>query len=345
MSELSVAPAASKQGRYLASASAMVLAAALTSANSAYAQDGDAHYLWIELGGDFNRLEGQPDSWTPTPNTAFDNSGSFVRKSPPFDFGGEAGITYSLNDTGWLAGATIRLGRSGRHPSFHTATSSTKYANAQYTSSSHNRETHVILDFKVGKDVGLGAYGSSIVSVGLRYAQQSINTDSRATYAPKDILGSYYGTNIAKSYSERARIERSAWAIGPAVSWDASAALAESSNGKFTLDWGVNAALLFGRQKFSGQYSSTYVLKTNHRQGTFSTSTTHSFSLRERSRMAVTPNIGAFAGFSYKWPSTRVSIGYRADVYFNAVDGGLNAARNVDRSFYGPFVKIAVGLL
>ncbi|HVZ18678.1 MAG TPA: hypothetical protein VG897_16270, partial [Terriglobales bacterium] len=309
MSELSVSSATSKQSRYLANASAMVLAAALASATGAHAEDRDAHSLWIELGGDFNHLDGQPGSWSPTPNAVFDTSGSFVLKSPPFDFGGEAGITYRLNDTGWLAGATIRLGRSGRHPSFHTATSSAKYpdVNAQYANSSHNRETHLILDFKVGKDVGLGAYGLSVVSVGLRYAQQSLDTDSHATYDPKDIFGSYYGTNIAKSYSERARIQRSAWAIGPAVSWDASAALAESSNGQFALDWGVNAALLVGRQKFSGQYSSTYVLKTNHRQGTFSTSTTHSSSIRERSRMTVTPNIGAFAGFSYKWPSTRVS--------------------------------------
>jgi hypothetical protein len=37
-------------------------------------------------------------------------------------------------------------------------------------------------------------------------------------------------------------------------------------------------------------------------------------------------------------------LGYRADFFFGAVDGGLGTSEKETRGFYGPFAKISVGL-
>jgi len=50
-------------------------------------------------------------------------------------------------------------------------------------------------------------------------------------------------------------------------------------------------------------------------------------------------------GFSCRWSAAKVSVVYRADAFFGAFDGGTPAQhKNSDRSFYGPFVTIGVGL-
>jgi hypothetical protein len=41
-------------------------------------------------------------------------------------------------------------------------------------------------------------------------------------------------------------------------------------------------------------------------------------------RSVVVPNLGAFAGLSMKYTNARLSLGYRADFFFGAVDGGID---------------------
>jgi hypothetical protein len=43
-------------------------------------------------------------------------------------------------------------------------------------------------------------------------------------------------------------------------------------------------------------------------------------------------------------PNSEISLGYRADFFFGAVDGGLSTPEKETRGFYGPFAKISVGL-
>ena len=63
-----------------------------------------------------------------------------------------------------------------------------------------------------------------------------------------------------------------------------------------------------------------------------------------RSRNVTVPNIGGFAGLSFKYPNAKVSLGYRADFFFGAVDGGIDARKTYDRSFYGPYATVSIGL-
>ena len=56
------------------------------------------------------------------------------------------------------------------------------------------------------------------------------------------------------------------------------------------------------------------------------------------------PDLGGFAGLSWCVPNAKVAIGYRADFFFGAMDGGIDGAHRENVGFYGPFASISVGL-
>ncbi len=64
----------------------------------------------------------------------------------------------------------------------------------------------------------------------------------------------------------------------------------------------------------------------------------------DRSRTVIVPNVGGFLGVSFRYPNAKVSLGYRADFFFGAMDTGIDARHTVDRNFYGPFATISIGL-
>jgi hypothetical protein len=105
------------------------------------------------------------------------------------------------------------------------------------------------------------------------------------------------------------------------------------------LNWGINAAAIFGRQKIEGHVEArgTYFFgsKTTHylRNGPIS-----------RSRSVLVPNVGGFAGVSVRYPNVKVSLGYRADFFFGAMDAGIDARHTRNVGFHGPFAKISIGL-
>lgn len=50
------------------------------------------------------------------------------------------------------------------------------------------------------------------------------------------------------------------------------------------------------------------------------------------------------AGFSVRFPNAKVSFGYRADLFFGAMDSGWDTRQTRDRSFYGLFASVSIGL-
>jgi hypothetical protein len=70
----------------------------------------------------------------------------------------------------------------------------------------------------------------------------------------------------------------------------------------------------------------------------------HTASPANRSRMVVVPNIGAFAGVSWRYQNAKVSFGYRADEFFGAMDGGIDTRRSENVGFFGPYANISIGL-
>ena len=133
----------------------------------------------------------------------------------------------------------------------------------------------------------------------------------------------------------------------------------------------MNGAVLFGRQKASGHHKTTirsyyetqwkkgFGQKGHITPGHFQNLAAHqgygSYTAQptahrtnvasfNRMRTVIVPNIGAFAGVSYRIEDFKVAVGYRADFFFGAMDGGIDTAKSENRGFYGPFASVSVGL-
>ncbi len=129
--------------------------------------------------------------------------------------------------------------------------------------------------------------------------------------------------------------------IGPSVSWNASVNLFNNPSASgIALDWGVNGAFLFGRQRVNEEHQTTDNYK--HHFQYLSIATAHGGAPRNRN--VVVPNLGGFAGLSWFTPNAKVSVGYRADFFFGAMDGGIDAAKRGNVGFYGPFATVSVGI-
>ncbi len=64
---------------------------------------------------------------------------------------------------------------------------------------------------------------------------------------------------------------------------------------------------------------------------------------RSRSRMVTIPNIGGFAGLSYRLQNAKFAAGYRADFFFGARDGGVETRNTTDVGFHGPYATVSIG--
>ena len=122
----------------------------------------------------------------------------------------------------------IRYGKSSRHQASnqytkHTGGHWSKYYTGIQSSKGSSGEKHLILDFQAGKDFGLGMFGhdgSSIVSVGVRYAQFNSRSSLTLHSVTANVPSSYY------AFDGAFEAKRKFTGIGPSLSWDASANLA-----------------------------------------------------------------------------------------------------------------------
>ena len=192
----------------------------------------------------------------------------------------EGKISFQPDDSDWVFSASIQFGRSSanRHRHQQTAnktvpayvkfspplsnyhlgpinyypTSHAKFADGQ----AQHDETHAIVDFQAGKDVGLGMFGgrgSSVLSGGIRIAQftSKSNISLRAEpdlHYPTAAIHSKYGWATwlhyhahFHDYGATASVQRSFQGFGPSLSWNASAPFAGNyGHGELSLDWDVN---------------------------------------------------------------------------------------------------------
>ena len=335
--------------RLLTTVSAFALASAGAEARAEGAfLASDTPSVWIELGGQFDMLTGAQTKWMPPLDSPAAGSGTFIQKSPLYGYDADASLSYISGGGDWRLNLTVRYGRSLYHNRFHTQilaippiypSHPAQYAQEAYDANSSVRANHMIADFQAGKDVGLGL-SESRVSVGVRFAQFNARTLDMATDFP---ARGYYPPLYHRRFSDTADIHRNLWALGPSLSWDASASLARSGSRMFSFDWGANGAVLFGRQKANTHIVSVYQKVVQNEDGippiTRTTDTPHI-----RDKQVIVPNLGGFAGFSVRWPAAKISIGYRGDFFFGAMDGGMDTRKSEDVGFYGPFASISIGL-
>ncbi len=121
----------------------------------------------------------------------------------------------------------------------------------------------------------------------------------------------------------------------------------DTQNGEIAFDLGANAGLLFGRQRAHVRHHETavYVSTTAacNNKGYHAAYPPRTFETA-RSHSVTVPNIGGFAGVSFRKRNAKISSGYRADEFFGAVDGGIDAYKSETRGFYGPFATMSIGL-
>lgn len=360
--------------KLLTGASALALTASLASV--AKADEADHPQVWIEMGGQLDHLGGQPSPFMP----AFFSLASPAVLQPMVDsqqpslwaFGGEGKITLTPEGSDWIFSAGMRYGRSNNtHHEHHQSpfvsvekyllpfiqpTTKPLFRAVFSDAAASSRETHAVLDFMAGKDVGLGMFGgkgSSIVSAGVRFAQftSKANTSLYArpvleTNIRTPIPGKYRAAHpFYQTYTAVLHTERNTHAVGPSLSWEASLPIAgNGADSELTFDWGINGAVLFGRRNANIHHQTTsgyyYLYFGSNYRASKTTLTVH----RKESHTAVIPNVGGFAGLSLKFPNAKVSIGYRADVFLNAMDTGYDAVKKSNLSFNGPYASISIGL-
>jgi hypothetical protein len=140
-----------------------------------------------------------------------------------------------------------------------------------------------------------------------------------------------------------AHASRSFRGIGPSLSWSASAAvLGNEEAGEITFDLGLNASVLFGRQKAAVDHATQAHHATPYKY--YPNLYAPRSNSSARSRSVTIPNLGGFAGLSVKYPNAKVSLGYRTDFFFGAVDAGIDQRRTKNLGFSGPFATISIGL-
>lgn len=358
----------------LASASVIVLLGAVGPQQETMAEEEDRPTVWVELGGQLQHLDTAEQRFAPAFVLAEPRPGPetisplSLTHAPRYSYGGQANIAIAPEGSDWRFSASILYGRANSkkyihqqsHPGpVHFTLSGYPYTVyprvAQFMDTKfESHESHTILDFQAGREVGLGLFGSSTLNVGVRFAQFETATTTAFKSDPDWRRYSKYiaGANVPfgatyHSNAAAAVAARSFHGIGPSLSWNAATYLLKRSDSGISLDWGANFAVLFGRQKANNHHQTTALYhkgKYNQVSALRTTLYQHSINPPDRSHSVVVPNIGGFAGLSFLYSNAKVSFGYRADFFLGAMDGGIDVRKTYDRNFYGPYATISIGL-
>lgn len=384
MSELITKPTGQDfRWQLLATVSALtLLTLAPVQAKAADAEDRPT--VWIELGGQLERVESDQEKLDPlfiqhSIRAPLWNVGPLdVQRSPRYSIGGEAKLSYEPAGTDWVISAGVRYGRNNGKKEAQQQTAPPTLVPASGLAGvvvsgvvvpgliparikvanlfkGAENSSYAIADFQAGKDVGLGLFGShSMLEAGIRFAQFSSRSNTSLQSRPtlgaiqaRSIFGlfnqAYYYPHV---YGATASTERNFRGVGPSLSLESSSRVAGRPDGaQIQFDWGVNAAVLFGRQKAHTAHATHHSHFTQTAQSKYNRHLDYQTSNNSnRSRSVIVPNVGGFAGLSLNFPNAKVSLGYRADFFWGAMDGGLDVRNTSNQSFYGPFAKISIGL-
>jgi hypothetical protein len=314
--------------------------------------DGKRPPLWITLDGQFatqkNNLELYSPPFFTSPATPFDGASYLgLEKAPVKIWNKGVEVSFQPEDSNWIFSGAIHYGKTS-HTERHNryTTQGIQYGvgfiyQAYQDFHTNANESHTIMDFSVGRDVGLGMLGgdaNSTVNFGVRFAQFSSTNHVAASSQPTNARINHGYDRFHATFDG----DRSFHGIGPSLSWKASSMITGDRNdGGISVDWGANGALLFGRQKMSEHHQSS---KHHYGFHSYPPATQYAPVSHARSHEVAIPNLGGFAAVSWRYSNAKVSFGYKVDYFFGAIDGGLGAEHREDRGFYGPFASVSIGL-
>lgn len=189
------------------------------------------------------------------------------------------------------------------------------------------------------------------VSLGLRYAQFTSRSAVHVLGTPDwyfpDVANSKYPTDTHSEYDASLDSVRQFEGIGPVLSWEAAKRLfGDSTAGHVDIDWSVTGGALFGKQtvRAEGNRQHDYITHSSAVFGPEVTTTLYNEPISfSRTEDVTVPTLGASLGLSYAIDRVKVGAGYRWERYFDALDGGVEAANTFDRGMDGPYFKVSVG--
>ena len=191
----------------LAGVSALALLGAVYVPEAAKAdEDADRPIVWIELGGQLERLN---DTQVPFTPPFFDAVTKAKFESPIiagrpaiYSNGIEGTVSFQPDNSDWVFSGSVRYGRSVGHRFVHQQTpglvsrfalgSNQKYRTAppNYAQiKAQNSESHFTVDFRAGKEIGVGMFGNGGISTfGLGVTARAVLNGDRNRGAPSIIL-------------------------------------------------------------------------------------------------------------------------------------------------------------
>jgi outer membrane receptor protein involved in Fe transport len=339
--------------------------------------------LTVELGGQVQRQDAPnelivPSSFAALPD-ALNSTAAAQDRDLDWGDGRSVKLTYQPDGSPWKVSAGVRYGKTNRattrlHSDFVTTyhacafvagtfgarflcdpaspaynpltTNYTATSLSDVTSRSH--EEHTIVDFAVGRDVDLGL--ASTFGLGLRYASLDSHTDLDGRGKGGWIVpDAWFNTGVSAVGPEiHLRADREFKGFGPTLNWDAAARLFGSEEqGHLDLDWSITGGVLFGKQK--ADITGTQVVQAFHGIPSLYAAIpavgdpVPSDATASHSKSVSVPVVDASLGLSYAVQRVKVSTGYRWERYYDAIDGGYQEHKSYDRTFDGPYFKIAVG--
>jgi len=213
------------------------------------------------------------------------------------------------------------------------------------------KEEHQFADFAVGLDVALGMLGDShsTVRAGLRYAifDSTTRTTVRGLHWDMPVGWLKYPSQ-REEYRADIDAEREFKGLGPTLSWEAAQHLVgDETTGHLDLDWAMTGGVLFGKQQTTatGTYGFHSEGMTYNNAGgqALRLLTPVPLGVAARSKSVSVPVLDLSLGLSYEIQRVKVSTGYRWERYFDVLDVGYDEHKDADRTFDGPYFKIAVG--
>ncbi len=244
-------------------------------------------------------------------------------------------------------------------------------------------EEHQLIDFTVGRDVGIGRVLQGTLSAGLRYAHFESRSQVLITGTPDwnlppncwrgeladgttlpDGSGSGIGSTCLSptgetKYSKPATRTEYAGALdakrefsglGPVLSWEGTSRLAgEGKAARLDLEWTVSGGVLFGKQETSiesgerAAYFRQTQIQNASAGSTNPTSVDEEAFVDQRDDSVMATTLGLGVGLSYRLGGIGLSGGYRWERYMSVIDGGIDERRKSDRTLEGPYFKVRVG--
>ena len=344
----------------------------------------------IELGGQVARNDARYSPPAPSFIDAFPSAlqpqGLFNRD---LDRGDNRSIQVTWRPSGspWSVSAAMRYGRTNNDTArFHAEQASDTgcafggpyaylcpiyqyyYGSSPYfgatnwsDAAARSSEQHTLIDFAVGRDVGLGFGGiaQSRVNAGLRYGDFKSTTDSEFRgvpewYVPDGWLpfgGPAKYPATGEFYTAQIHQNREFKGLGPVVSWDAAKSLWGSDEaGRLNIDWSIGSGVLFGKQKTTVRGTESVAefvgntIQFRYASPTdFNPPTVVPIAIEPREKSVTVPLVDLSLGLSYEIQRIKVSTGYRWERYFDALDGGYGESKSYDRTIDGPYFKVSVG--